>query len=94
MTIPAGHSTYRAFAAASDTTPARLEAVTGAGASQGFIVKALSTNSASVFLGPSDVTTSTGLELEPGEWQPFPGAYPSDLYVVSAAAQEVRVIVL
>lgn len=64
-------------------------------ADEGYIVKALSTNTAAAFLGGSDVTTGNGLELLPSEWVSVSGAELAKLFGVTAgASQEVRVLKL
>lgn len=50
----------------SNTTAVQLSATSHA-LSNGLIIQALSTNVASVFIGASAVTTSTGFELQPGQ---------------------------
>jgi len=48
------------------------------------IVQALSGNKASVFVGGSGITTSTGVELVPSQPFPFFVANITDLYVIGA----------
>lgn len=67
----------------SNTTAAQLNS--GSIASiNGILVQALSTNSASVFIGGSSVTTSTGFELQAGQAVPFTCSNITSLYVVGA----------
>ena len=49
------------------STATRLDQVTGAGATESICVKNLSTAGAAVYIGGSDVTTSNGFALDPGE---------------------------
>ena len=64
-------------------------------AKRGILVKALSTNAASVFVGNSTVTTSNGIELVAGESLFIALSDPSDLFVVAAGAgDKLRGIVL
>lgn len=51
----------------------------------GIIIKALSTNAASLFVGGSGVTTSTGYELVPGEAVSF-SCNLNTLYIISVAS--------
>jgi hypothetical protein len=51
----------------------------------GILIGALSTNSASIFVGGSGVTTSNGVELQPGASIPFT-ANLNTLYIISAAS--------
>ncbi len=50
----------------------------------GILVQAISTNTASVFIGGSGVTTSTGFELQAGQAVPFTCNNITDLYVVGS----------
>lgn len=54
----------------------------------GVVVKAHDGNSAKVYLGPSDVTTSTGLELGAGQSLSIPLDDPSKLYAISASGTQ------
>jgi hypothetical protein len=47
-------------------------------------VKAVVANSINVYLGPSTVTTSTGMELAPGDVICLPLANPSAIYVIAS----------
>lgn len=82
---------------ASDTTPAQVFAST-LGTSQApttVAVCALSTNSAAVFVGTdSSVATTTGFPLAAGEKITFDLMGADAIWVVSAAAQNVRYLVL
>jgi len=53
----------------------------------GILVQALSTNTASVFIGGSGVTTSNGFELQPGQAVPFT-ANLNTLYVIGSNATD------
>ena len=56
-------------------------------------VSALTANGAAVYIGgDSGVTTGTGFEMAAGEEREFLLLGGEDLYVVSAAAQNVRVL--
>lgn len=56
----------------------------------GILIEALSTNSASIFIGGSGVTTSTGFELSPGQVCPFT-CNLNTLYIISVASTTDRV---
>ncbi len=56
----------------------------------GILVKALSTNTAPIFVGSIGVNTSTGWELVPGESAPFT-ANLNTIYIVSAASTTDKV---
>lgn len=59
------------------------------------LVKALVANSAAVYLGTdSSVATGTGMPLSPGEAMAFDLMGADAIWVISAAAQHVRYIVL
>lgn len=88
-----------------DGSPVAYNVVTGVAAAKlnggvnridclsGTLVTALAVNSAPVYIGASDVTAAQGFELAAGQRQLFP--YPPDeLFVISAAPQNVRVMVL
>ena len=66
------------------TTAVQLSA-TSTVPTNGIIVGALSTNSASIFIGGSGVTTSNGAELTPGSSLPFT-CNLNTLYIISAAS--------
>lgn len=67
------------------TSPANL-------ATQGVMLQSLSTNTVSVYIGNSGVTTSTGTELQPGEEIVLPVADPATVYCISgSASQNLRV---
>lgn len=79
-TVPTG--TAEVIAAASAANPRR--------ASAGVIVKALSTNTAIVYVGGSDVTTSNGYPLSANEWVTFEDvADPSLIYCISGTSSQV-----
>lgn len=67
-----------------NTTPVQLSGSSTV-PTNGIIVKALSTNLASIFVGPSGVTTSTGYELVAGEAISFT-CNLNTLYIVSATS--------
>lgn len=50
----------------------------------GILVQALSANAASVYIGGSGVTTSTGFELQPGQAVAFSASNITALYVIGA----------
>jgi hypothetical protein len=50
----------------------------------GMLIQAISTNAASVFIGGSGVTTSTGFELQAGQAVPFTAANINLLYVIGS----------
>lgn len=64
-----------------------LAANAGVTPGQGFqvLLHALKANSASVFYGPSDVTTATGAELAPGQTDVLRLSSTALIYVVAAA---------
>lgn len=62
--------------------------------SRGVLVKALSTNSAEVYIGGSNVSTSNGYPLAAGEAVGLELADASDMFAVSAAAQGLRILYL
>lgn len=51
------------------------------------ILSAPSSNTAPVFIGPSGVTTSTGIALSPGQSRQFYGPDLSRVYAIAAANQ-------
>lgn len=67
----------------SNTSAVQLQAGSIA-AKNGMLVQALSTNTASVFIGGSGVTTSTGYELVAGQAVPFTASNVNVLYVIGA----------
>lgn len=67
----------------SGTTAVQLDASSIA-STNGILVQALSTNTASVFIGGSGVTTSTGFELQAGQAVPFTCNNITNLYVVGS----------
>lgn len=60
----------------------------------GLIVKAKSTNTGNVFIGPSSVTTANGLIVEPGEALPVDLIIPSALWVVGTSGDVVSYLAL
>lgn len=55
---------------------------------EGVIVRALSTNSVSIYIGPSGVTTSTGHELLPGESTSVAVSNTNAIYAISGTASQ------
>ena len=55
---------------------------------QGVIVQALSTNSVSIYVGNSNVTTSTGFELQPGQATSIAINNTNLIYVISGSASQ------
>lgn len=61
----------------------------------GIVVQSLSTNTASVYIGDSTVTTGTGLELEPGDGVNLPVQDSAQIYCISGTAgQKLRVMAI
>lgn len=58
-------------------------------ASQGVLIQSLSTNTVSVYVGDSAVTTSTGIELQPGEELTLQVANPATIYCIAGSASQV-----
>jgi hypothetical protein len=67
-------------------TAAKLNGGTATSWGNGFRLKCLSTSTASLFYGPSGVTTSTGDELAPGESVVLPMSDISSVYVIAVSA--------
>ncbi len=63
------------------------------GCLSGVLVEAPVANSAAIFVGGPDVTVGNGIELAAGQRQFFP-TNPDRLWVISAAGQNARVMVL
>jgi hypothetical protein len=77
------------------TTATPLGTGTGGAANAGLMVQAPSTNTASIFVGDSSVTTSTGIELEPGKGITLPLQDESAVYgIVASGTQNLRVLKL
>jgi len=76
-------STVNVGQTTSGTTAVQLTA-TSISMTNGILVQALSTNTASVFIGGTGVTTATGFELQPGQAVPFTAANITSLYVVGS----------
>lgn len=57
----------------------------------GMIVKALSTNSAAIYVGKTGVTTGTGDVLEPGEARGYAVNNTNLLYIISVASTTDKV---
>lgn len=55
----------------------------------GLIIQALSTNTVSVYVGDSSVTTSTGFELQAGQATSIAITDPSTVYIIASAAASV-----
>jgi len=53
------------------------------------LLEALSTNTVSIFVGPATVTTSTGIEIQPGGLLSVPISDTSKLYVICASGSPV-----
>lgn len=83
----------RAFKVATSSTAVRVQpdAKQTLRVETGCYITTLAANSAPVFVGGSDVTTGEGFELKAGVVQFF-SVDPRNLYVISAAAQEIRVL--
>lgn len=54
----------------------------------GVIVQALSTNTASIFIGTTGVTTSTGFELQPGQATSVAVSNTNVIYAISGSASQ------
>ncbi len=68
-----------------DTTEEALADSTETGHA-GILIKALSTNTVTLFVGPSGVTTTTGFELSPGESLQYdPNVPAADIFVIASA---------
>lgn len=77
------------------TSATNLGTGTGGAANAGIMVQAPSTNTASIFLGDSAVTTSTGIELEPGKGVTLPIQDEGTVYgIVASGTQNLRVLKL
>lgn len=63
------------------------------GCLSGVLVAAPVANGAAIFIGGADVTVASGIELAAGQRQHFPCS-PDHLWVISAAPQNARVMVL
>lgn len=55
---------------------------------EGVVVKALSTNTASIFVGDSNITTSTGYELIAGECVSLPVRTLANIYCISSTGTQ------
>lgn len=84
--LATGSTAARLIAVSTQATEAELRC------SRGVVVKALSTNSAPIYIGGSDVSTSNGFPLSAGESIGLELADASKLFAVSAAAQELRIL--
>jgi hypothetical protein len=67
----------------SGTSAVQLSA-TSIASTNGILVQAISTNTASVFIGGSGVTTGSGFELQAGQAVPFTASNITALYVVGS----------
>jgi len=75
-------------------TAAKLDGgVNRFGCLSGVLVEAPVANGAAIFVGGPDVTVGLGIELAAGQRQFFP-CNPDRLFVISAAPQNARVMVL
>ncbi len=54
----------------------------------GFWIKAPATNSAAIYVGGSDLTTSNGFIMSAGDVQYFPGGDPSVMYCIVASGTQ------
>lgn len=60
----------------------------------GLVLRSLSANTQSVFYGPATVTTTTGMELKPGEIATFvPGEAPNNLIQAISTSGTQTIIV-
>jgi hypothetical protein len=78
--VGVGNSTYSAGQTAVTATAAAL----GSNSTKQVCIEALSTNSISVFIGGSGVTTSTGFELKAGAGKCMPLTNTNQIYVVAS----------
>lgn len=70
-------------------------AFASAAATRGVWIQALSTNTASVFIGPAGVTTGTGLELQAGDREFFPCDNANRFSAITGTAtQNLRALVI
>ena len=71
-----------------------LAALPPGSARAGLMLRSLSTNTQSVFIGPATVTVTTGMELKPGETMSFlPGESPVNLLqAISASGTQVVIV--
>ncbi len=77
------------------TSATALGTGSGGAANAGIMVQAPSSNTASVFVGDSNVTTSNGLEIEPGKGITLPIQDESSVYgIVASGTQNLRVLKL
>jgi hypothetical protein len=91
--IAPGNATFGALVQISGNAAVRSaqQAVTNAavalasGASKNICVKGLSTNTASVYIGPTGITTSTGMELAPGDAYCGPVSNTNLIFVIAVA---------
>jgi len=80
-TVKSGQKTYTSGSAVAIATTDTLK--------NGLIIQALSTNTVSVFVGPSGVTTSTGFELQAGQATSIAIADPSTVFIVASASASI-----
>jgi hypothetical protein len=80
-TQPAGFGSLVAFQASVTATAAAL----ASNATHSFCVKALPTNSLTVYIGLSGVTTSTGYPLQPGDWFCYQLSNTNLVYVIASS---------
>ena len=71
-----------------------LAALPPGSARVGLMLRSLSTNTQSVFIGPATVTVTTGMELKPGETISFlPGEVPVNLVQgISTSGTQVVIV--
>lgn len=85
---------FRGLAAEKTVPTASAETIgTVTDAYDSIIVQSLSTNTASVYIGDSSVTTGTGLELEPGDALLVPIQDMAQVFCISGtASQKLRAL--
>ena len=64
-------------------------ALTSNAASQGVLIKSLSSNTGTVYVGPSTVTTSNGYPLAPGESISYPVSNSNLVYIIGTNTSDV-----
>lgn len=88
-TITGGGSTLPAsFVANQATVGTSAAALPSNALTEGVIVRALSTNTVSIYIGPVGVTTSTGHELLPGESTSVAVSNTNAIYAISGTAAQ------
>lgn len=94
--LPKDSSGRIVVASGNPTTPVNGQATVGTSAAalasnsltNGVIVQALSTNTVSIFVGVSGVTTSTGFELQPGQATSVAVTNTSSIFAISGSAAQ------